>query len=46
MSILLSNEGKSYAGVALVKIDKARAFEDLRQVVLGGQHPKVRSDAA
>jgi len=46
MSILLSNEGKSYAGVALVKMDKVRAFEDLRHVVLSGQHPAARSDAA
>ena len=46
MSILLSNDGKSYAGVALVKMDKVRAFEDLRHVVLSGQHPKARSDAA
>jgi hypothetical protein len=46
MSILLSNEGNSYAGVALVKMDKARAFEDLRQVILSAQHPKVRRDAA
>src|SRR5436190_863511 len=45
-SILLSNEGKSYAGVALVKMDKVRAFDDLRQVILSGQHPKVRRDAA
>lgn len=46
MSILLSNEGKSYAGVALAKIDRLRAFPDLRQVILRGQHQKVRSDAA
>ncbi len=46
MSILLSNEGKSYAGVALVKMDNVRAFEDLRRVILSGQHPKVRRDAA
>jgi hypothetical protein len=46
MSILLANEGESYAGEALVKMDKARAFEDLRQVIFIGQHPKVRRDAA
>jgi hypothetical protein len=44
-SILLSNTGSGYAGVALVKMDKARAYDDLRQVVFSDQHPKVRRDA-
>jgi hypothetical protein len=44
-SILLSNNGSGYAGVALVKMDKVRAHDDLRQVVFGDQHPKVRREA-
>jgi hypothetical protein len=44
-SILLSNHGKSYAGVALVKMDKVRAYDDLRQVIFSDHHPKIRRDA-
>ncbi len=46
VSILFSNQGKSYAGEALVKIDKRRAFTDLRQAILNAQHQSVRRDAA
>jgi hypothetical protein len=44
-SILLSNKGSGYAGVALVKMDKDRAYDDLRQVIFSDQHPKVRREA-
>jgi len=44
-SILLSNEGKNYAGVALVKMDKVRAFEELREVIFSNLLPNVRREA-
>lgn len=44
-SILLSNKGSGYAGVALVKIDKVKAYDDLCQVIFSDQHPKVRREA-
>jgi len=44
-SILLSNNGRGYAGVALVKMDKVRAYDDLRQIVFSDQHPKVRRES-
>jgi hypothetical protein len=44
-SILLSNNGSGYAGVALVKMDKARAYKDLRQIIFNEQHPRVRREA-
>ena len=31
---------------ALAKMDKSRAFGELRQLIFSGQHPKVRRDAA
>jgi hypothetical protein len=45
ISILLSNKGRGYAGEALVKMDKARAYADLRHTIFSDHHAMVRREA-
>ena len=48
-SILLSNAGsssESYAGVAMAKMLGVAAYDDLREIVFGDHHRKIRQGAA